>query len=342
MDVQFLKQKILEEERVVDVLEELGCHHIRRNNNDYITCGNPDGDNPAAITIYLNENLTCVNYTRQILSNGQTRATDLIDLVMYIKELNFFKALQWVCNICGYDYYEEEEELPPSLEWLHFLIKMTKESSVDDEDNTPLQPIDESILNYYLPAGNYLFENDGISLTTQQLFEVGYDVQMNRVTIPIRSEIGDLVGVKGRILSDTIEPGESKYLYLTNCPKGKILYGLHINMEDIQRVGRVYVGESEKFVMQLYNMGYYGVATGGSKITKRQINMLTRLGVQIIFAFDKDISEEWLTEKANEFMDGVPVYAILDKDNLLTEKQSPSDDPAKWRQLVKNNIYKLR
>ena len=46
--------------------------------------------------------------------------------------------------------------------------------------------------------------------------------------------------------------------------------------------------------------------------------------------------------KANEFMDGVPVHAIIDKDNILDQKESPSDNPAKWRHLIKNNIYKLR
>jgi DNA primase len=69
--------------------------------------------------------------------------------------------------------------------------------------------------------------------------------------------------------------------------------------------------------------------------------MLTRLGVQIIFAYDKDISEDELKNIANQFVDGVPVYAILDRDNILEEKQSPSDDASKWLHLVQNNIYKI-
>ena len=341
MDVQLLKDKILEEDKIDDILTELGCHHIKHNSG-YITCGNPDGDNPVAVTVYLNESLACVNYTRQLLSNGQTRATDLIDLVMYVKELNFFKALQWICSICGYDYYAEEEELPPSLEWLHYLTKMNKESTMEEEDNTPVKPIDEKILDYYLPVGNYLFENDNISLSTQDLFEIGYDPRTNRVTIPIRSEIGDLVGVKGRILNEEIDDGESKYVYLQPCSKSKILYGLNINMDNIIRFGKVFVAESEKAIMQMYEMGYYGVATGGSKISKHQINMLTRLGVQIIFAYDKDVSKEQLDNIASQFVEGVPVYAIIDDDDMLGEKQSPSDDGSKWLYLIKNNIYKLR
>jgi hypothetical protein len=38
----------------------------------------------------------------------------------------------------------------------------------------------------------------------------------------------------------------------------------------------------------------------------------------------------------------VPVYAIIDKDGLLGEKESPSDDVDNWARLVQNNIYRIR
>ena len=39
------------------------------------------------------------------------------------------------------------------------------------------------------------------------------------------------------------------------------------------------------------------------------------------------------------FMDGISVYAIIDKENILDEKESPSDNTEKWAMLVKNNVY---
>ena len=341
MDVQYLKQKILEDNKVPDILQELGCHHIRERNG-MVQAANVDGDNPSAVCVYLNENLTTLDYTRQILADGQTRTTDLIDFVCWAQKINFFAALKWICSTCGYDYYEEPQQLPESLQILQMLTKMNKESASEEEDNTPLKPIPEKVLSYYLPYGNYLFEKDGISLATQKEFEIGYDAQTNRIVIPIRDEFGSLISVKGRLLQEHIEEGQSKYLYLFNCNKARILYGLYQNLDAILRQGKVYVGESEKFVMQLYKMGYYGVATGGSKISKYQINMLTRLGVQIIFAYDKDIAKEQLDNIASQFVDGVPVYAIIDDDDILDDKQSPSDDKNKWLHLIKNNIYKLR
>ena len=342
MDVQYLKQKILDDGKVTDILQELGCPHIRERNG-MVQCCNPDGgDNPSAVCVYLNENLTTLDYTRQLLSDGQTRTTDLIDFVCWAQKINFFAALKWICSTCGYDYYEEPQQLPESLQILQMLTKMNKESASEEEDNTPLKPIPEKVLLYYLPYGNYLFEKDGISLATQKEFEIGYDAQTNRIVIPIRDEFGSLISVKGRLLQEHIEEGQSKYLYLFNCNKARILYGLYQNLDAILRQGKVYVGESEKFVMQLYDMGYYGIATGGSKISKHQINMLTRLGVQIIFAYDKDIAKEQLDNIASQFVDGVPVYAIIDDDDILDDKQSPSDDKNKWLHLIKNNIYKLR
>ena len=341
MDVQRLKEHILDNNLVPDILTEIGCHHIKTR-NDMIQAANPDGDNPTAICVYLNENLTTLNYTRQILPNGQTRTTDIMDLVGYLRDCSFFETMKWLCGFCGIDYYADEEEVPESLQVLQFLNQMNKESVGEEEDNTPLKPIDPKVLNYYLPIGNIMFEKDGISLSTQRFWGISYDPQTNRLVIPIYSEIGHLVGVKGRLFQEELEEGQNKYLYLFKTNKSKILFGLDKNLDNIVRQGKVYVTESEKGVMQLYDMGYYGVATGGSKISKHQIQMLTRLGVQIVFAYDKDIKEEELKKIAEQFVEGVPIYAIIDKDNILNEKESPSDDVSKWLHLVQNDICKIR
>ena len=341
MDAQRLKEHILDNNLVPDILEEIGCHHIKTR-SDMVQAANPDGDNVTAICVYLNENLTTLNYTRQILPSGQTRTTDILDLISFVRDCSFFETIKWLCGFCGLDYYADEEDVPESLQILQFLNQMNKESVGEEEDNTPLQPIDPKVLNYYLPIGNIMFEKDGISLSTQRFFNIGYDPQTNRLTIPIYSEIKDLVGVKGRIFQEELEEGQNKYLYLFKCNKGKVLFGLDKNLDNINKQGVVYVTESEKGVMQLYDMGYYGVATGGSKISKYQINMLTRLGVQIVIAYDKDIQEDELKKIAEQFVEGVPVYAIIDKDNILNEKESPSDDVSHWLHLIQNNIYRIR
>lgn len=342
MRVETLKEKILEENKIEEILEDIGCRFIRHHNNGYITCSNPDGDNKSAITVYLNDNLTVIDYTRDILPHEQSRTADILDLVMWAKDFNFIDALKHLCNICAIDYYEKEEPIPESLQILKLLKDMQSDDCINSSDDVLVKPISEKILNYYLPIGNHLFEKDNISLSTQRFFEVGYDPQTNYITIPIRSEIGDLVGVKGRIFKEKLDSFDMKYIYLEPCSKSRLLYGLDKLLNNIIQQGRVFVVESEKAVMQLYEMGFYGVSTGGSKISKHQIQMLIRLGVQIIFAYDKDINRETIQDIANQFLEGVPVWAIIDANNILDEKESPSDEPDKWFTLLNHNLQRIR
>lgn len=337
MDVQSLKEYILDNDKLPEILQEIGCHSIH-NHGGYITCGNKTGDNKSAIVVYINENLTVVNYTRSMTNNKRT--TDIFDLICYNEDCSFPEALKFCCNLFGLDYYQEPEDIPESLQILKMLQQMATEEGMNDD--APLKPINEKILSYYFPYGNKLWEDDGISLSTQRLFEVAFDPMTNSIVIPIRDEQGSLVGIKARRIEYDPDSGSSKYFFLEPCSKSRVLYGLFQNIKLIQLTGVVWVGESEKFVQQLYDMGYYGVSTGGTKISKAQVEMLTRLNAKIVFCYDEDVDEEQLKGISDMFLDGIPVYAIIDKEHILENKESPSDNPKKFQYLIKNNIYNLR
>lgn len=337
MDIRDLKEEIINRELISDILSEIGCHHIQ-DRGEYFSCGNRDGDNPRAIVVYKNEYIGCVNYTRQITKNG--RSADIFDLIAYAEDCSFAEAMKFVCNFAGIDYYGETQELPESLQ----IIKLLQQMSIgeDNEDDRPVKPISEQILSYYLPYGNRMFEDDGISLEVQQEFEVGLDPYSGYITIPIRDSLGALVGVKGRYFG---EPDEwhSKYTHIEKCNKGKILYGYWQNREYIKNSKNLFIVESEKAVQQLATMGYRNsVSTGGKTISRHQIELIVRTGCTPIFAYDKDVEEDELKEISSMFMDGINVYAVIDKDNILDDKESPSDNPQKWQHLIKNNVYKIK
>lgn len=341
MDVVKLKEYIVDNRKVEDILHAIGCHHIKYHaSNDYYSAGNKDGDNPQAIIVYNNDNLTTINYTRHIIKGD--RATDLIDLVCFAEDLTFPKALQFISNICGIDYYYDfDEDIPESLQIMKLLKEM--QTGLNSEDTSPLQPKDPHILDYYQPYVNDLFADDGIDYDTQELFGVGYDEYTNRITIPIYSEIGDLVGVKGRLFKKELDPEDQKYIYLEPAPKGKLLYGLNVTYDYIQEKGCVYVVEAEKGVMQAYSHGVTNVvATGGKRITKTQIEMLTRLGVPIIFAYDQDVKKDELVQISSMFIPQVQIYAVIDEDGVLNDKECPFDEYNKWLHLEKNNVYRIR
>ena len=289
------------------------------------------------MTVYINENLTVVNYTRNIAKNK--RATDLFDLVAFYKDCSFPEALKYVHGLLGLDYYQEREEPCESLQILRMLKDMT---SGDDKDiNEPVKPIPEKVLGYFLPYPNKMFENDGISLEVQQEFEVGFCPASGYITIPIRDAVGTLCGCKGRYFG---EPDEyhSKYLYIEKCNKGSILYGYWQNRNYIKKSQYLIVVESEKAVQQLATIGVRNVvSTGGKTLSRCQVELITRTGCTPLFAYDQDVAENELQYIASMFMDGISVYAIIDKEKILDAKESPSDNPKKFRYLMKNHVYKI-
>lgn len=337
MDAQEIKNYIYNNELIEDILSALDCHHIKKH-SDFWTAGNPDGDNVSAIVIYNNENLTTLDYTRTLTK--QARATDIFDLVAFFEECTFPEALRWCCNTLGLDYYSEPEDKPESLQILEMLRSMSVGES--DEDRAQLKPISEKILDYYLPYGNVMFENDGISLEIQREFGIGYDTCSNRITIPLRDSLGTLCGIKGRLFGEPDEY-DPKYLYLERCSKSKMLYGYYENREFIKNSNIIFCGEAEKFVLQTASYGYRNaVSFGGKSVSKTQMELLIRTGAKICLALDKDVQEDELKDIVSIFPENIPVYAIIDKENILLEKQSPSDDLNKWIKLVSNHIYQIK
>ena len=88
MDVQRLKEHIINNDFVPQILECLKCHDIK-DKGEYYQCANPDGDNLNAITVYKNS-LHTIDYTRNI---EQKNISDIFNLVMFFQHCNFFQSL---------------------------------------------------------------------------------------------------------------------------------------------------------------------------------------------------------------------------------------------------------
>ena len=106
MDIKELKNHFFEnKEKIVEILEELDFHHIRFHSgqsDEYLTCGNPQGDNPSSITVYLTPSLLTINYTREISPNKNS--SDFIDLIKFFQpKMNFFEVLKWLSEKSGVD-----------------------------------------------------------------------------------------------------------------------------------------------------------------------------------------------------------------------------------------------
>lgn len=348
MNSQDIKEYIIINDKIKYVLEELGCHHVvSHDNSRYYSAGFPAmkgypyGDNTKAITVY-SDNLHVESHTRNI--KDKYGNSDIISLVCAIKDLYFTSALKWLCEILGIDYYNDEsEDIPLSLQWTNMLEDMN--SNMDEiEDDIKLKPINENILDTYYRCGNDLFLKDDISLKTQREFEIGLDLESQRITIPIRDELSTLVGVKGRLFTKTQIDNGDKYIYLEKCSKSKILYGLYKTINYIKISNNVIVVESEKSVLRLWDLGIKNsVSIGGHSLSKYQTEMITRLGIdEVILCYDQDVNrmengkvnkKEYVNE-ASKFIKEIKVTAMVDLNgDYLLEKESPVDDTEKFNKL---------
>lgn len=340
-----LKKYIYENNKMPVILESLNCHHITNHGERYFSCGMPDGDNPKSTIIYNNEYIEVNAYTRNI--KDKYGYSDIISLVGFInKEGNFSKNLKWICDTIGLDYYSENiEDIPDSIKWTKWMMKIA-DGEIDDE-NEILKPVSEKVLTYYKPYLSKMFYEDGIAYEVQQEFEIGYDLATHRITIPIRDELGTLVGVKGRAILNT--QGD-KYIYLEPCAKSHILYGLFNNYEDIKRKNQVIVVESEKSVMKLMTNGVFNaVAIGGHQLSRVQVEKLIRLNVdEIVICYDEEVCRDKETGKVSkkEYMDEVNKF-ISQQDvsimvdihgTILDKKESPADCINKFNIMYENRI----
>lgn len=337
--MQALREHITRNDLVPTILESLGCHSIKFHGT-YYSCTNVDGDNKNAVNVML-PSLTVINYTRDL--DSVSTHHDIFTLVQFYNHCNFFEAIKYICDCLGLSLYHDfDEDIPESLVLTRELLKMIDEDDPQPTDK-PLSPIPEQILSYYLPYVNDQFLKDNIPYHIQSFFGLGYDPCSNRITIPIRNYDGTLVGVKGRYFGSIPEGSEiQKYIYLEPCNKGQILYGLDKSKDKIEERRFAFVGESEKFVMQLWAYGdCNAVATGGKTISRQQIELLSRLCDKVVLCLDSDVKENELKNIADKFLGYVEVYMVIDENRLLVEKESPSDDPEKWRYL-KNCLKRVK
>lgn len=333
MDAQILKEKIVEDDKLEAILLELGCHKLKyRNGGMEIRGAMPDGNNPTALKVFI-DTLSVTVYTRDDFGD-ENNSSDIIGLVEYVNNMYFTQAINWLCEVCGYSFYENERKTVEEDPCLTFLKYVEPDNNAFEEDDIILKKLDESILNEYKKSTNIWFRQDGITYPVQMIFELGVSYSDDRLTIPIRDELGNLVGVKGRTTLDLVGEikdlskfGIAKYKYIHKCPKGKILFGLDKAFKYIKAAGKVIVFESEKAVMQAWSMGYRNcVSIGGHQLTPTQVLKLEKLGVDIILAFDKDIDGDSIRNECAKFVLKDRLYIVFDKKNLLGKQRYIIDE----------------
>lgn len=333
MNALDLKKYISKNDLIPKILESLECHSITPHSKEY-RAGRPDGKNPTAISV-KKDSLRSSMYSLENEMHG-----DIFTLIMDLKDKEFVSAIRYVHRILGLKY---EIFSNPKEDKKDILEVFKKVKSNNYNIKKQLTVYDESILQNFINKPNIWWIREGIPQDIQEKFKLGYCPNSNRITIPIRYWCGgedDYIGCKGRtVLKDYELLGVPKYIALINFPKTMNIYGLQENYKEIQRIGKVIVFESEKSVLKMASCGHNNaVAIMGHKLSQEQLNILIGLDVEICFALDKDISEEFVIRECKKFNKTRSLSYTKDKYDILKEKMSPIDRGKK----VFDYLYKHR
>lgn len=273
--IQELKKQLLENpENICTLLEEFDFAHITLKRNEIRFARNSDGG--PNIRIRLNdEYLNVTDYVNSI-------HTDIISYIIKEKHTDFrsvLSAIKRILNLSD-DWRPQNRRL---------IFGGVYENIIHKVDSPP-KTYDESTLDEYLKAPNVRFQRDHISLETQMEFGIGYDVETDRITIPIRDQHGSLMGLKGRRNYETDNDDDPKYLYLVPCQMSKTLFGYSTNYSSMYG-GTVMIFESEKSVLQCASYGYHNaLALGSNSLSEYQAKMILSLNPQkVIFMLDNDL-----------------------------------------------------
>lgn len=143
--------------------------------------------------------------------------------------------------------------------------------------------LDESTLAAY-DIPNAYWQERGLTQETVELFGLGYDVMNDAVTIPIRDQYGQLLGIIRRYLE---HDAPLRYKY----PRGfKRSYNLFASwLLESDPGSTVVVCEGSIDAMKVRQAGFPGVAQYGSSMSMPQVQLLQRAGVTtVVLFYDND------------------------------------------------------
>lgn len=331
-----VKAKLLEQpESIVGILETFNCHKVRIRGGE-IRCAREEGLNPTAVVLRLtnNENLLIKDYELNTV-------LDLINYLIKIKNATFkdvMNAIKQELHLDSIYNYKKKAGLFGGI--YSNISRSNGEISVTTYS--------EEILKQYGNTPSLLWLKDGISLSTQRKWGVGYCVQSQRITLPIRTSTGEIMAIKGRINGEP-EELEPKYLYLINGPMSQTLFGYSENYSSLYE-NEILVVESEKSVLKLDSWGYNNVvALGSNSLSTIQAKLLMSLNPKrVIFMLDRDLPLENTKKNADLLKTFCTMRQLEIKywdwtDNItLDEKSAPCDDTKEeFEYILRNEVIDI-
>lgn len=302
----------------IDLLEYASnSFEFCRRGNNYFTCCNKHIDDTPSLSIDSNSNLF------YCFSCG--RAGNIINWMMEYENLSFKNSIEKCALLSNTDLTKICQS--QTVLFLKNILKKERKTI-----NNERKILNKSILNQYTKDEVKEWLDEGILQEDLNLYEVMIDKKSNRIIYPVYDIDSQLINIKGR--TRHINYKEMRLpKYINYFPVNTMDYfqGLNISLNDIKDAGEIIIFESIKSVMKLRKFGMKNSASAEKHtLTDEQIKLLIKLRVDIVLAYDSDVSyrEKEVRKNINKLKKFTNVYIIEDKDKLLggiEAKNSPVD-----------------
>lgn len=263
------------------------------------------------------------------------RATgSVLDFIRKYHKVGFKQAVNMACEYVGGDV----KHLPQPLEATKY-IRRFKPSAINKKV-AKYKKLPDDIMQRYdnNPKKLKAWLDEGISQEVLNKYQVRYDPFSNRIVFPVWDERGNIINVKGRTLdADYKTKRISKYQNYYEVGITDYVFNLNFAKESIKKLGFLVVFEAEKSTMIAETYGISNsVALMTGTLNDYQLELLIKLGVDVVFALDKDknILDDENIAKLKKY---VRVSYLKDTECLLDEKDAPIDKGREvFVQLYKN------
>lgn len=334
--IEEIKKELLKNhEALISLLMEFGFCHINIRNNEMRFARNESGGQNIRIKLINNDYLMVTDFV-----TGDRK--DIISYIITEKKTDFKTVLKVIKRLLNLtDDWRTPSNIRPLFGGCYDNIIYKTKSTI--------KTYNESILDQYLKIGNELWRQDGISLETQRLYDVCFDIENNGIIFPWRNDKGEIIALKSRYNGSPPE-GISKYYYPVG---GNISSSLFNYSQCYQHLygNDVIVVESEKACMQGYTFGCKNiVGLGSNNLSENQAKLLLQLNPErIIIALDEGIETEQIIKNINlikSFLvmrDTKILYWDSSIDIDVPLKASPTDmGKEKFEEIMKEQLIEFK
>mgnify|MGYP002638837206 FL=1 len=245
---------------------------------------------------------------------------DSVRFVMEYEKLNYPEALEKLADTYNFtlSYTDNKHNKPRSQvmdklqEWYSSLLPSKQTASAYVHERGIYESSIEKFGIGYAPDSNATInyiKSQGFTMPESvEMGVVGFDGGRNfarfveRVTFPIHSANGSIVGFGGR----TITGHQAKYVNSPETPffnKSRLLYAYHHAKQDIHKHGEIIITEGYLDVIMLHQAGFtHAVATLGTALTVEHLPLLRKGEPKVVMAYDGDKAGRAAALKASKLL----------------------------------------